>query len=305
MTEESPSADPTEESLSDTRPHPQLDPQRYYDEYGHEEWDRLEATLGGKLEFEGTVASLERFLPTSSSASASSCSPSSVRVLDVGGGAGRYSVWLAAKGYDVTLVDLSERQCEIAREKVEEHEVTEHVHVQRGDLRSLPISSDAFDAVLCTGGPLSHVVDDEERATALSELRRVATPDAPVFVSVMSRLAVLQNLVHEPEFYLTLSHICESGSYTRELAAEHFDDPEFVECHFFRAAELEAALERAGFTVDAVVGLEGIAANVGERIALEDVDEAEIEAVTETVRRLRTDPAVADWSNHILAVGRA
>lgn len=271
----------------------ELEPERYYDEYGHEEWERLEATLGGRLEFEGTTDYLERYLPPSG------------RVLDVGGGAGRYAVWLAERGHEVTLVDPSARQCEIAAEKARERGFEDLVRVRRGDVRALPTADESADAVLCTGGPLSHVVDDDERATALAELRRSAATDAPVFVSVMGRLAVLQNLVADPNYPTGLSRIAETGSYTREFAIEHFDDPEFTECHFFRAAELEAALERAGFAVEAMVGLEGVAANVGERLETDGLSESAVSETIETVRDLRTDPSVVDWSNHILAVARA
>ncbi len=269
-----------------------LEPRRYYDEYGREEWGRLKATLGGRLELEGTRAALERYLPDSG------------RVLDAGGGAGRYAVWLGERGYDVTLVDPSVRQCAIAREKVRERGFEEHVTVHRGDLRALPVETDAFDAVVCTGGPLSHVVDDDEREQALEELRQAGRSGAPAFVSVMGRLAVLQNLVRGPEYHDGLGEIARTGSYTREFATEHADDPGFTECHFFRAAELEAALETAGFEVEKLVGLEGIAANVGERLDDAAVAEGDEEAVREAVRELRTDPAVVDWSNHILAVAR-
>jgi hypothetical protein len=46
-------------------------------------------------------------------------------------------------------------------------------------------------------------VDDDERATAMRELRRVATPDAPVFVSVISRFAPLRDIM---KFSLESSH---------------------------------------------------------------------------------------------------
>lgn len=278
--------------MSEDDPPPTLEPRRYYDEYGREEWERLEATLGGRLELEGTTTSLDRYLPESG------------RILDAGGGAGRYAIWLGERGYDVTLVDLSKRQCELAREKVAEHDPDGQVRIRRGDLRALPVRTDAFDAVVCTGGPLSHVVDDDERATALDELRRVGRPGAPVFVSVMGRLAVLQNLVRGPEYHDGLVEIARTGSYTREFAMERTDDPGFTECHFFRAAEFEAALESAGFEVEKLVGLEGIAANVGERLNDAEVAEGDEEAVREAVRELRTDPAVVDWSNHLLAVAR-
>ncbi|UTF53950.1 class I SAM-dependent methyltransferase [Natronosalvus rutilus] len=273
-----------------------LDPERYYDEYGHEEWNRLEATLGGHLEFEGTTTYLERYLPNSG------------HVLDAGGGAGRYAVWLAERGYSVTLADQSRRQCEIARAKVREHGVADRVTVERADLRALPFAGDRFDAVCCTGGPLSHLTDESSREQALAELRRVARSESPVFVSVMGRLALLQNLVRSVEYAPGILAMVESGTYDADFAREHLthlEEPGFTACHFFRAAELEAVLESAGFEIEALVGLEGIAANVGERQDLEDLEPDVVEAVTEAVRGLRTDPAVVDWSNHILVVARA
>lgn len=48
-----------------------------------------------------------------------------------------------------------------------------------------------FDAVLCLGGPLSHVMKHEDRSKAVSELARVAKKRSPIFISVMSRLAML------------------------------------------------------------------------------------------------------------------
>jgi tellurite methyltransferase len=39
------------------------------------------------------------------------------RALDVAGGAGRNALWLAARGLDVTLVDVSDTGCALARER--------------------------------------------------------------------------------------------------------------------------------------------------------------------------------------------
>jgi SAM-dependent methyltransferase len=60
-----------------------------------EERDRLGAdTDVPSLELVRTRELLERFLP-----------PAPARVLDVGGGAGAYAAWLAARGYSVHLID--------------------------------------------------------------------------------------------------------------------------------------------------------------------------------------------------------
>src|SRR5438067_7496306 len=61
----------------------------------HDEWGRLESDLGA---YEWATASrrIGAQLP-----------PAPARVLDVGGGPGRYAIWLSGSGYTVTLVDLS------------------------------------------------------------------------------------------------------------------------------------------------------------------------------------------------------
>lgn len=269
-----------------------MDPARYYDEYGEREWDRLERDPVTRMEFANTVDYLGRYLPDSG------------RVLDVGGAAGRYALRLAECNYDVALVDVSETQVELARENAAERELDDRITVEVGDVRDLRFEDEAFDAVCCLGGPLSHVVDDDERATAMRELRRVAAPDAPVFVSVIGRFAPLRDIL---KFSLESSHgllapIAEDGKYTAERVAEHADGEGWAECHFFRADEFEAELEDAGFEVEQLVGLEGVANRMKPELA-EASDEA-VESVREVVRMLREDRAVVDFSEHMLAVCR-
>src|SRR5688500_15857977 len=61
-----------------------------YDEEG-----RL-LSRAGRLEFERSKEILTRYLP-----------PPPAKIIDIGGGCGIYSCWLAACGYDVTLVDIT------------------------------------------------------------------------------------------------------------------------------------------------------------------------------------------------------
>ena len=72
------------------------DPETYYDEHSNEEWERLDSSFPSRLEWEGTIDLLRDHLPSEG------------KVLDAGGGAGRYTVWLAERGYNVTVVDPSE-----------------------------------------------------------------------------------------------------------------------------------------------------------------------------------------------------
>lgn len=274
----------------------EIRPQFYYNDEAENEWERLAANPKAELEFDNTIAYLESYLPESG------------QVLDAGGAAGRYSIWLANQGYDVTLTDISKVQLQLAQEKCTEHGVSESVDIGFGDIRALPFNAGSFDAVCCLGGPLSHVIDEADRRTAIQELRRVSKPGAPVFVSVMGFIAVLERLIQVASDFEQevdqLPGIVETRTYSAELLDSFdIDEPNFVECYFFRAAELEQLLSEHGITVDHVVGLEGVASNFEQ-----SMQEASEEA-TETIRdvisdpAIREDPTVADLSNHILAVG--
>lgn len=275
-------------------PYASIRPEAYYDDLGHEEWERLEMTPKHRLEFAHTTHYLENVLPPSG------------HVLDVGGGPGRYALWLAERGYDVTMLEPSERQREIAREKLDEgghHDVT----VRDGDVRDIDVADDAADATLCLSGPLSHVIDEKEREQAVQELARVTRADGPVVVSVMGLLAVVENLIrHGPEFergLRQLPHLLETSTYSREiLETTDVTDPNFVECHFFRVAELEELLDGAGMTVETVAGLEGPASNFGD--VTEELDDEGMATVADAVSRLMEERSVADTSEHILAVAR-
>ena len=273
----------------------QIDPENYYDDLGVEEWERLERTAKATFEFENTIDYLEEYLPESG------------HVLDVGGAAGRYSVWLAEQGYDVTLADLSETQLDIAREKVHDFGIEARVTIEHADVRNLPYVDDAFDATCCLGGPLSHVTDKGEREDTVQELHRVTRTRCPVFVSVMGYVAVVQNLIKvAPDFPVgvrQLPDLVETGTYDSELVEKHeVEDPSFVECYFFRAAELRELLEANGIAVSVVAGLEGPASNFDHEI--DETNEEDQEQIWEVVREVREDPTFADLSNHILAVGR-
>jgi SAM-dependent methyltransferase len=270
-----------------------LDPERYYDEFADGEWERLDRDPVTRMEFDGTTDYLADRLPESG------------RVLDAGGGPGRYACWLADRGYEVEHCDLSAEQVAIAREKGAERGLGDAVTCRRADLRELPFDADSFDAVCCLGGLLSHVVDDRERARAMGELRRVARPDSPVFVSVIGRLAMLRDILtfSLDEAHGLLAPVAEDGDYTAERVADHADDEGWAECHGFRADEFETELADAGFDVETLVGLENVAARMKRELsAAEDEAVADVRAV---VRQLREDRTAVDISEHVLAVCRA
>lgn len=73
--------------------------------------------------------------------------PSTGRALDVAGGAGREALWLAKRGLDVTLADISDVALERAAEAARAAGVS--LRCQRLDVEVEPLPPGPFDLVLC------------------------------------------------------------------------------------------------------------------------------------------------------------
>jgi SAM-dependent methyltransferase len=84
------------------------DVERYYDQQARYEWERFDRH---RIEFAVTLRALAEHLP-----------PLPARVLDVGGGPGRYTIELARRGYAVTDLDLSTVSLEFAAAQAAEVE---------------------------------------------------------------------------------------------------------------------------------------------------------------------------------------
>src|SRR2546427_932325 len=137
----------------------------YYDVRGESEWHRLALPFDGAIEWELHRRTLERLLP------------SGARVLDLGGGPGRWTIWLARRGHHVVLADLSPAMLEIARREVAAANVADHVEaIAEADARDLSRwPAESFDAVLALG-PFYHLVAAADRDRAARVCRRGGRP---------------------------------------------------------------------------------------------------------------------------------
>ncbi|HEV8216930.1 MAG TPA: class I SAM-dependent methyltransferase, partial [Gemmatimonadaceae bacterium] len=140
------------------------------------EQDRLSRGIGA-LEFTRTCDVLRRHLP-----------PAPAAVADVGGGPGRYALWLAQAGYDVQLLDPVELHVEQARAGIAREGLGSRASAGLGDARKLSLADGSVDAVLLLG-PLYHLVDAADRLRALSEARRVCRPNGVIVAAAISRFA--------------------------------------------------------------------------------------------------------------------
>ena len=263
---------------------------RYYSGQVKKEWERLQADPYHRLEYDTTFEFMGRYLPRGG------------LVLDAGGGPGRYTVELAKKGYDVVLLDYTPANLRFAERRIRRERLDGRVKgVVKGsvvDLSRFP--NESFDAVICLGGPLSHILRERDRRKAISELVRVTKRNSPIFISVMSRLGFLaMELRYFPdEVRLPLfSAVRDRGDYQGERG--------FTATHFFLPEELRRSVEEiSGVEVLELVGLEGIGSVHREEVNKLAKNKQLWSAWLDTHYKTCTHPSVVGLSEHMLAVSR-
>ncbi|MBO6040538.1 MAG: class I SAM-dependent methyltransferase [Oscillospiraceae bacterium] len=92
------------------------------------------------------------------------------RVLDIGSGVGKYGVYLAHLGYDVTLTDISDEMLRFASENMAA--VTTPWAVYRCDFNDVtgeePVFRDGFDLAICTMSPAVHDAATVRKMSAMT-----------------------------------------------------------------------------------------------------------------------------------------
>ena len=253
------------------------------------ERDRLDAGVGA-VEFARTKEIVSRHLP-----------PLPCIVADIGGGPGRYTVWLAGLGCRVhhrDLVPLHVEQAAAAAAAVG----LDNVDTAVGDALDVDLPDAAVDAVLMLG-PMYHLPRRADRLRALGEAHRVVRPGGVVFVAAISRWAARvhgvladQLYLHGPGIVEELPHIERTGEL-RPLFPGSFNGY----CH--RPRQLTSEVRAAGLDIVDLVSVEGPAAllsDLSERLH----DPLHAEVVFETARALERVPELLGIGPHLIATAR-
>ncbi|MGH7467152.1 MAG: class I SAM-dependent methyltransferase [Longimicrobiales bacterium] len=222
-------------------------------------------------------------------------------VLDVGGGPGAYSRWLGEQGYHIELVDPVPLHVEQARANMSGWPERARVHL--GDARALAFADGSFDAVLMLG-PLYHLTERTDRLRALAEAQRVLRPRGLLVAAGISRFASLLDgycraLVRDDVFRAILARDLDDGQHRNASERDYF-----TTAFFHRPEELTAEVAEAGFTVEALIGVEGPFWCLAR---FEELwQEENMRALTlEQLRRVESEPSIIGASAHLLVVARA
>jgi SAM-dependent methyltransferase len=266
----------------------------YYASFGEREWQRLTNPDDGAVEFALTKQLLATYLPPSG------------RVLDLGGGPGRYTIWLAERGYQVVLADLSAELLAIARTQIAAAGVSQQVEaVVEADACNLSRWPDtSFDAILCLG-PFYHLPDPADRARAAEELARVLRPGGIAAVALMPRYALLRRTLALPDERQHLSdpdwreRLLQHGIFQNDVPGR------FTHGYGAQPAEIGPFFAQCGLQMLILAASEGIAGGIQAEVA--DVlaaDSSLQDIVLDILVQTATDLCILGMASHLLYIGQ-
>ena len=220
------------------------------------------------------------------------------RIIDVGGAAGVYAFELAAQGYEVHLVDASERLVLEARRR---NAAAVLASCEVGDARALP-QPDAFADAVLLFGPLYHLTERDDRLAALREARRVLRPGGALLAAAISRYAsaldgITRDLFADPRFTAIVERDLAEGQHRNGTERKEY----FTTSYFHTPEDLAAEIGAAGLTLGGVYGIEGpgwLLADFGERWN----DPRRREDILRVARQLEEEPSIRGASAHLMAV---
>lgn len=137
---------------------------------------RLNRSKAARVEFLTNVRYIEKYLTESS------------KILDIGAGAGEYSIYFARKGYEVSAIELSENNVKSFRRKLTPADKIDLVQGNALDLSRYEDNS--FDVVLLFG-PLYHLKKNEDKQKCISEAKRVCKPNGKIFFTFITNDMIL------------------------------------------------------------------------------------------------------------------
>lgn len=260
--------------------------QKFYDDNVNREWERLGSRH--RTEFAVSLRALRQFLPLPP-----------LKVIDIGGGPGRYTLALTGLGYEVSLVDLSAGNLTFARKKAEAAGL--HLdQILQGNALDLSESTDeSFDAALLMG-PLYHLLLHDERILALQEVWRLLKPGGLIFAAFLSRFGAFRDAASKGAAWVlenpdTVEKILTSG-------IDVSDGEGFTDAYFAHPDEVIPTCESAGFQTVIRMGCEGVVA--GHESYVNSLEGEGFERWVDLNYQIGQDAAAIGASDHILYVGR-
>lgn len=255
---------------------------------GTSEEGRLQLGLG-PLEFERNKELIGHYLPKKGT------------VIDVGGGPGIYSEWLAGLGYEVILIDPVEKHIRQADKRSMKSK--KPFKSLLGEAQKLGLADNIADVVILHG-PLYHLQSKADRLRAVSEAKRVLKPKGVLLGFAINHTAstiaaLLNGFIHAPEIFDMCMEELKTGIHTPPKNMPGV----LPSAYFHRPDELKVEFEEVGLTYLNTYAVEGVIwmdKNYFETRS----DSKKKEKIMELVKVTENDPGLLSLSPHMMIAGR-
>ncbi len=144
---------------------------------------------------------------------AKSIQPTAINILDIGCGAGNYTLKMLSKlpNLNCTLIDLSKPMLDRAFERVSD-KTTGHVEIIQGDIRNVELPENHFDIILA-GAVLHHLRDESDWEFVFGKLYHILSAGGCLMISdlITQDTEVLNKFIWE-----------RYGDYLEKLGGEEY-----------------------------------------------------------------------------------
>ena len=220
------------------------------------------------------------------------------KILDIGGGAGRYSIYLASLGYDVTLIDLSHGNVEFAKAKAKELGV--NIKAYQADARDLSgLNLGAFDTVLLIG-PLYHLSLFEDREKCVLEAKKHLKQGGLLCATFMALNSILNYCLDEDIEELLIDK--PSGLFDCMVEGKTWTGDAFTRITLVDVDTIEPFFEKLGFNQITLFGQEGVTASCVRQIEASSKDVREL--YLDLSLKLCENYKYLPYSSHLMYIGR-
>jgi len=276
----------------------------YYNSMVLDEWNRI----AGRPEFLLTCRMLNRYIKPGDT------------VLDIGGGPGRYSLYLAEKGCDVTLLDLSPENVAFAAEQAKTRGLSLKTMV--GDARKAdqlfaavqppainqPSATDQktplsnrFDHILLMG-PMYHLLEEPDRTAAVNAALNLLKPGGILYVSFISMIAgIIFGMKLAPEIIATT--VPAEVEYRENfIARKSFAGDAFTKAFFIEQSEILPFMARFPLKKIHFFSQESIL-SPNESNIMSQPNEI-VDLWLDLCEKIWEREDLLSWSEHLMYVGR-
>ena len=239
-----------------------------------------------RLEFNTTIHCLSKYVEGKKN------------LTELGAATGRYSLYYAKQGYDVTAVELVTELVKVLKSKAEEDSI--HLSIHEGNAKAVPFIPNSSQDLVLILGPLYHIQNIEDRLAVISEANRILKKGGVVAIAYISRYfvaGILAKLAPELVNPSVLSQLNETGLVTDNKADTFLRTGYFATPH-----EVERLATKFGLTIKEHLATDGFGRYIGAEINAFDEDKYQnwLQYHLSTCR----EPSLLGSSNHGLVIAK-